>query len=102
MAAPMEVTQKTFLMEVLLVRVLFLESFSCHYPVQILKLCLKIHVHVIRHIRCQVNIEHESAVLIGLFHATSSVLPSAHMLENIFLSFIAQSHSSVTILKHFV
>ena len=40
-----------------------------------LKFCLKIHVHVIHQIRCQVNIDyhnqHESAALIGLFHATS-------------------------------
>ena len=40
----------------------------------------KIHVNVIRRIRCQVNIDyhnqHESAALIGLLHTTSSVLPS--------------------------
>ena len=53
-----------------------------------LKFCLKIHVHVIRHIRCQVDItsrylnQHESAPLIGLFHATSSVLPSVESYRN--------------------
>ena len=51
-----------------------------------LKFCLKIHVHVIRHIPCQVNIDyhnqHESAALIGLFHATSSVLPSVESYPN--------------------
>ena len=45
-----------------------------------LKFWKKIHVHVIRHIRYQVNIDyhnqHESAALIDLFHTTSSVLPS--------------------------
>ena len=49
---------------------------------QILKFCLKIHVHI----RCQVNInyhkKHESAALIGLFHATSSVLPSVESYRN--------------------
>ena len=48
--------------------------------------CLKIHIHVIRHIRCQVNIDchnqHESVALIGLFHATSSVLPSVESYPN--------------------
>ena len=43
-------------------------------------------VHVIRQIRCQVNIDyhnqHESAVLISLFHATSSVLPSVESYRN--------------------
>ena len=51
-----------------------------------LKFCLKIHVHVIRHIRYQVNIDyhhqHESAALIGLFHTTSSVLPSVESYPN--------------------
>ena len=52
----------------------------------ILKFCLKINVHVIRHIRCQVNIDyhnqHESTALIGLFHTTSSVLPSVESYQN--------------------
>ena len=51
-----------------------------------LKFCLKIHLNVICHIRCQVNIDyhnqHESAVLIGLFHVTSSVLPSLESYPN--------------------
>ena len=51
-----------------------------------LKFCLKIHVHVICHIRCQVNIDyhnqHESTVLTGLFHTTSSVLPSVESYRN--------------------
>ena len=52
-----------------------------------LKFCLKIHVHVIRSIRCQVNIDyhnqHESAALIGLFHKTaSSVLQSVESYPN--------------------
>ena len=51
-----------------------------------LRFCLRIHVHVIHHIRCQVNIDyhnqHESAALIGLFHATSSVLPSVESYPN--------------------
>ena len=53
---------------------------------ELLKFCLKIHVHVIHHIPCQVNIEfhnqHESAALIGLFHTTSSVLPSVESYPN--------------------
>ena len=51
-----------------------------------LKFCLTIHVHVIRHICCQVNIDyrnqHESAALIGLFHMASSVLPSVESYPN--------------------
>ena len=51
-----------------------------------LKFCLKSHVHVILHIGCQVNIDyhnqHESAALIGLFHATSLVLPSVESYPN--------------------
>ena len=70
MDAPMEVSLPQTMLQKLL-DLLILES---------LKFCLKIHVHVIRHIRCQVNIDyhnqHESAALIGLFHATSLVLPS--------------------------
>ena len=46
----------------------------------------KSHVHVICHIRCQVNIDyhnqHECAALIGLFHAPSSVLPSVESYPN--------------------
>ena len=70
MAAPMEVSLPQKMLQKLL-DLLKLES---------LKFCLKIHVHVIRHIRCQVDIDyhnqHESAALIGLCHATSLVLPS--------------------------
>ena len=61
MVAPMEVSLiQTTLQKML--DLLKLES---------LKFCLKIHVHVIRNIRWQVNIDyhnqHESAALIGLF-----------------------------------
>ena len=70
MAAPMEVSLPQTMLQKLL-DLLKLES---------LKFCLKIHVHVIHQIRCQVNIDyhnqHESAALIGLFHVTSLVLPS--------------------------
>ena len=70
MAAPMEVSLPQTMLQKLL-DLLKLES---------LKFYLKIHVHVIRHIRCQVNIDyhnqHENAALIGLFQATSLVLPS--------------------------
>ena len=76
MAAPMEVSLPQTMIQRLL-DLLKLEP---------LKFCLKIHVHVIRHIRCQVNIgyhnQHESAALIGLFHATSSVLPSVESYPN--------------------
>ena len=51
-----------------------------------LKFCLKSHVDVVRHIRCQENNDdlnqHESAALIGLFHATSLVLPSVESYPN--------------------
>ena len=67
MAAPMEVSLPQTMLQKLL-DLLKLES---------LKFCLKRHVHVICHIRCQANIDyhkqHESAALIGLFHMTSSV-----------------------------
>ena len=76
MAAPMEVSLPHTILEKLL-DLLKLES---------LKFCLKIHVHVIRHIRCQVNIDYhnqrESAALIGQLHATSSVLPSVESYPN--------------------
>ena len=76
MAAPMEVSLPQTMLQKLL-DLLKLES---------LKFCLKIHIHVIRHIRCQVNIDyhnqHESAALIGLFHTTSSVLPSVESYPN--------------------
>ena len=76
MAAPMEVSLPQTMLQKLL-DLLKLES---------LKFCLEIHVHVIRHIPCQVNIDyhnqHESAALIGLFHATSSVLPSVESSPN--------------------
>ena len=59
MAAPMEVSLSQTMLQKLL-------------DLLKLKFCLKIHVHVIRYIRCQVNIDnhkqHESAALIGLFH----------------------------------
>ena len=74
MAAPTEVSLPQTMLQKLL-DLLRLEMF-----------CLKIHVHVIRHIRCQVNInyhnQHESAALIGLFHVTSSVLPSVESYLN--------------------
>ena len=76
MAAPMEVSLPQTMLQKLL-DLLKLES---------LKFCLKIHVHVIHQIRCQVNIDyhnqHESAALIGLFHATSLVLPSVESYPN--------------------
>ena len=76
MAVPKEVSLPQTMLQKLL-DLLKLES---------LKFCLKIHVHVIRHICCQVNIhyhnQHESAALIGLFHATSSVLPSVESYPN--------------------
>ena len=76
MAAPMEVSLPQTMLQKLL-DLLRLES---------LKFCLKIYVHVIRHIHCQVNIDyhnqHESAALIGLFHATSSVLPPVESYPN--------------------
>ena len=76
MAAPMEVSLPQTMLQKLH-DLLNLES---------LKFCLKIYVHIIRHIRCQVNIDyhnqHESAALIGLFHATSSVLPSVESYPN--------------------
>ena len=76
MAAPMEVSLPQTMLQKLL-DLLKLES---------LKFCLKIQVHVIRHIRCQVNTDyhnqHESAELIGLYHATSSVLPSVESYPN--------------------
>ena len=76
MATPMEVSLPQTMLQKLL-DLLKLES---------LKFCLKIHVHVIRHIRCQVNIgyhnQHESAALIGLVHATSLVLTSVESYPN--------------------
>ena len=76
MAAPMEVSLPQTMLQKLL-DLLKLES---------LKFCLKNHVHVIRHIRYQVNIDyhkqHESAVLIGLFHTTSTVLLSVESYPN--------------------
>ena len=76
MAAPMEVSLPQTMLQKLL-DLLKLES---------LKFCLKIQVHVIRHIRCQVNTDYhnqyESAALIGLFHAASSVLPSVESYPN--------------------
>ena len=62
MTGPMEVSLPQTMLQNML-DLLKLES---------LGFCLKINVHVIRHIRCQVNIDyhnqHESAALIGLFH----------------------------------
>ena len=76
MAAPMEVPLPQTMLQKLL-DMLKLES---------LKFCLKIHVHVIRHIRYQVNInyhnQHENTALIGLFDTTSSVLPSVESYPN--------------------
>ena len=76
MAAPVEVSLPQTMLQKLL-DLLKLES---------LKFYLKIHAHVICHIRCQVNIDnhnqHESAALIGLFRTTSSVLPSVESYPN--------------------
>ena len=76
MAAPMEVSLPQTMLQKLL-DLLKLES---------LKFCLKIHFHVIRHIRYQVKTDyhkqHESAAFIGLFHMTSSVLPSVESYLN--------------------
>ena len=76
MAAPMEVSLPHTTLQKLL-NLLKLES---------LKFCLKIHVHVIQNICCQVDIDyhnqHKNAALIGLFHATSSVLPSVESYPN--------------------
>ena len=76
MSAPIDVSLPHTMLQKLL-DLLKLES---------LKFCLKIHVHVIRHIRYQVNIDyhnqHESAALIGPFHTTSSVLPSVESYPN--------------------
>ena len=76
MAVPMEVSLPQTMLQKLL-DLVKLES---------LTFCLKIQVHVSRHIRCQVNInyhnQHESTALIGLFHATSSVLPSVESYPN--------------------
>ena len=66
MAAPMEVSLPQTMLQKLL-DLIKLESLFC----------LKIKVHVIHQIHCQVNIDyhnqHESAASIGLFHATSLV-----------------------------
>ena len=76
MAAPMEVSLPQTMLQKLL-DLLKLES---------LKFCLTIYVQVIRHIRCRVNIDyhnqHESAALIGLFNASSSVLQSVESYPN--------------------
>ena len=76
MAAPMEVSLPQTMLQKLL-HLLKLES---------LKFCLKINICVIHHIRCQVNFDYhnqdESPALIGLFHATSSVLPSVESYPN--------------------
>ena len=76
MAAPMEVPLPQTMLQKLL-DLLKLEA---------IKSCRKIHVHVICHIRCQVNIDyhkqHESTALIGLFPTTSSVLPSVDSYPN--------------------
>ena len=76
MAEPMKVSLPQTMLQKLL-DLLKLES---------LKFCLKIHVHVIRHIRCQVDIDYhnqqESAGLIGLFCAIPSVLPPVESYPN--------------------
>ena len=78
MAAPMEVT--LFLPQTMLQKLLDL------LKLESLKFCLKIYIHVISHIRCQVNIhyhnQHESAALFCLFHTTSLVLPSVESYPN--------------------
>ena len=76
MTVPMEVSLPQTMLQKLLDLVKF-ESF---------KFCPKIHIHVIRHICYQVNIDyhiqHESAALIGLFHTASLVLPSVESYLN--------------------
>ena len=76
MAAPMEVSLPQTMLQKLL-DLLKLES---------LKFCLKIHVHIIHQIRCQVNVDyynqHESTALIGLFLVASLVLPSVESYPN--------------------
>ena len=76
MAAPMEVSLPQTMLQKLLDLL----------KLELLKFCLKSHVHVIRHICCQVNMDyhnqHECAALIGLFHATSSVLASVESYPN--------------------
>ena len=83
MAAPMGVTHKLLDGSSTSSGTVFVE-FLLPLPSKYYKFCLKIHVHVIR--SCQVNIDyhnqHESAALIGLFHATSSVLPSVESYQN--------------------
>ena len=72
MAAPMEGSLSQTMLQKLL-DLLKLES---------LKVWLKIPVHVIRHVDIDYHNQHESAALIGLFHATSSVLPSVESYLN--------------------
>ena len=80
MAALMEVSLPQTMLQKLL-DLLKLESFRHHQEIAIQSI-----IHVIHHIRCQVNIDyhnlHESAALIGLFQATSSVLLSVESYPN--------------------
>ena len=80
MAAPMEVSLPQTMLQKLL-DLLKLESLHPHQEIAIQSI-----TPVIRYIRCQVNIDyhnqHESAALIGLFHATSSVLLSVESYQN--------------------
>ena len=80
MAAPMEVSLPQTMLQKLL-DLLKLESFRPHQEIAIQSI-----IHVIHHIRCQVNIDyhnqHESAALIGLIHATSLVLLSVESYRN--------------------
>ena len=77
MAAPMEVSLPQTMLQKLL-DLLKLESFRPHQEIAIQSI-----IHIVYHIRCQVNIDyhnqHESAALIGLFHATSLPPPPPKM-----------------------
>ena len=80
MAVPMEVSLPQTILQKWL-DLLKLEFFRPHQEIAIQSI-----IHVIDHIRCQVNIDyhnqHESAALIGLFHATSPVLLSVESYRN--------------------
>ena len=80
MAAPVEVSLPQTMLQKLL-DLLKLESFRPHQEIAIQSI-----IHVIHHIRCQGNIDyhnqHERGALIGLFHATSSVLLSVESYRN--------------------
>ena len=80
MAAPMEVSLPQTMLQKLL-DLLKLESFRPHQEIAVQSI-----IHVIHQIRCQVNNDyhnqHESTALIGLFHATYSMLLSVESYRN--------------------